>query len=100
MTGAMRLNIEDSVERLVFLNDQMKAARQYAAFTVLGEADTHVLLHDWNVFQEIRSIYGITEMEITDKRNEEDPAVRYEIDVKGLKFTYIAMKGDEGYVYE
>lgn len=100
MTDAMRLNIEDSVERLVFLNNQMSAARQFAAFQVLGEADTHILLHDWAVFQEIRSIYGVTEMEIIDKRNEDPSGIRYTFYVKGLKFAYIALKGDDGYVDE
>ena len=100
MTQAQRLNIEDSVERLVYINDQMKAARQFAAFQVLGEADTHVLLSDWAVFQEIRSIYGVTDMEIQDKRNDEIPSMRYTIDVKGLNFSYIALKGDDGYVDE
>ena len=100
MTNAMRLNIEDSVERLVYINDQMKAARQFAAFQVLGEADTHVLLSDWEVFQEIRSIYGVTEMEIIDKRKEEPSGMGYSFYVKGLKFSYVAMKGEDGYVYE
>lgn len=101
MDKAIRMNISDSVERLVFLNDQMSAARQYASFTILGEADTHILLKDMDVFDEIRSIYGITEMTILDKRKEDIPAVHYSINVKGLQFTYIAMKGDDGYdLYE
>jgi len=97
MDKAIRMNISDSVERLVFLNDQMSAARQYANFTIIGKADTHVLLKDMYVFDEIRSIYGITEMTILDKRNEDIPAVHYSMNVKGLQFTYIAMKGDDGY---
>lgn len=99
MTEAMRLNIEDSVERMVFLNNQMKGAQNFAPFKLLPRGYS-VLIDDWDAFQEIRSIYGLTDMEIQDKRNDEIPSMRYTIDVKGLNFSYIALKGDDGYVDE
>lgn len=99
MTEAMRLNIEDSVERMVFLNNQMKGAQNFAPFKLLPRGYS-ILINDWDAFQEIRSIYGLTEMEIQDSRNDDIPHMRYTIDVKGLNFTYIAMKGDGGYVDE
>lgn len=98
MTEAMRMNISDSIDRLNFLLDQLEGAKKYSVLNIKNSTEVYYIrIEDWEVFNEIRSIYGLTSMEIIDKRHTDEAFICYDISVKNLMIRYIAMKGDEGY---
>lgn len=99
MTEVMRLNIKDSIERVMFLHTQLRAALDYSPVNfVVGYTGEHIQVYGNDSFEQIREAYEVSELAVKVEYFQGGMHKRFPID--GFTICVVLEKGDEGYIPE
>ena len=98
MTDAMRLNVKDSIERVMFLHKQLKAAFEFSPLDyVEGFTGTQIQIYDNESFENIREAYEISELAVK-VEYWESGTMHKSFKLDGFIICVVIDKDEDGYI--
>lgn len=99
MTEAMRLNIKDSVERVMFLHKQMKGAMEYASVEfVEGLLGRTIQLYSNKSFEDVREAYEVSELAVKTEYYKGRNSLHKCFMLDGFEISVVLDEHDDGYI--
>lgn len=97
LTEAMKLNIKDSLERIMFLHKQMKAAMDYAPIRyVEGFTGEQIQIFGNESFENIRETYEVSEQAVVSEYWNGE--LHKHFPLNGFKICVVLNKWQDGFI--
>lgn len=99
MTEAMRLNIQDSVERVMFLQKQIIAAMEASSVEfVEGLIGCSIQMFTNESFENVREAYEVSELAVKTKYYQEINSLHKSFPLNGFEISVVLDEGEDGYI--
>lgn len=101
MTEVMRMNIQDSIERVMFLHTQLKATMDYSTLNyVEGQTGYSIQLYDNESFENVREAYEVSELAVKTNYYPDGNSLNKRFKLNGFEICVVLNEGEEGFIHE